>query len=270
MKKLLTGKFTLYSTHYHYIEHRILKNSVKYPGKHNQSTLRTSPNLKPLQPKAQMLIIWKALIEYVGNNIKAGRSVNIKKFGSFTFDIMTELPKIATRSISPKIDIFTQRAERKNIHHLTPKFVVDPDLQYHLVRYPGKEQIVTARSQHSIYQKGFRSIYANPVPVAAAACLGKDVVTDALNTIFLAVKDLIKYDKNIDLAFGFCNVRFTHRNLKVVFADDLSKEVGGYKFENQMVRQKSPVATLWKTSYNDTFMKSTLGTLVKKPNFQVT
>ena len=31
--------------------------------------------------------------------------------------------------------------------------------------------------------------------------LGTDVVTDALNTIFLAIKDLIKYDRNIDLAF---------------------------------------------------------------------
>jgi len=70
---------------------------------------------------------------------------------------------------------------------LKPVFVVDGNLQYHLVRYPGKEEISPAISQHSIYQKGFRTIYANPVPVAAAACLGKDVVVDAMNTIFLAV-----------------------------------------------------------------------------------
>jgi hypothetical protein len=88
---------------------RILKNSDKYPGKHNHSTQRTSPNLKPLQPKAQMLIIWKALIEYVHNNLLAGRSVNIKKFGAFTYNVQTELPKIAQRSISPKVDIWTQR-----------------------------------------------------------------------------------------------------------------------------------------------------------------
>ena len=100
--------------------------------------------------------------------------------------------------------------------------------------------------------------------------LGKDVVQDALNTIFLAIQDLIKYDKNIDLAFGFCNVRITNRNLKVVFRNDLSKTVGGAQFEEQMVRQKSPVSTLWRTSYNDTWAKSTLGSLVKKPNMQVT
>ena len=90
------------------------------------------------------------------------------------------------------------------------------------MRYPGKEEISTTWSQHSIYQKGYRSIYANPVPVAAAAMLGVDVVKDALNTIFLAIVDLIKYDKNINLAWGFANTRFTGRNLNVVFRDDMS------------------------------------------------
>ena len=232
--------------------------------------MRTQQNLKPLQPKAQMIIIWKALIEYVGNNIKAGRSVNIKKFGSFTFNIQTELPKIAQRSISPKVDLFTQRQERKNIHHLKPVFVVDPELQYHLVRYPGKEEISPAISQHSIYQKGFRTIYANPVPVAAAACVGADVVKDTLNTIFLAIRDLIKYDKNIDLAFGFCNVRFNNRGLSTVFKDDLSSTLGNSKFEEQLKRQTSPVSTLWTTSYGKTWANSTLGTFVKKPNETVT
>lgn len=216
-----------------------------------------------------MVIIWKALIEYVGNNIKAGRSVNIKKFGAFTFNCETELPKIHMRSGSPTVDIWTQREERKNIHHLKPVFVVDPELQYHLVRYPGKEEISPSISQHSIYQKGFRTIYANPVPVAAAAMLGKDVVVDTLRTIFLAIHDLIKYDKNIDLAFGFCNVRCNHRNLSTVFANNLSSSIGNAKFENMMTRQTSPVSDLWRTTYRQKWADSTLSTLVMKPNNDV-
>jgi len=97
----LIGKFQPRPS-YFYVNTRILKNGDKYPGKHNNSTARTAANLKPLQPKAQMIIIWKALIEYVGENIKAGRSVNIKKFGCFTFDVKTELPKIASRNVSPR------------------------------------------------------------------------------------------------------------------------------------------------------------------------
>ena len=66
--------------------------------------------------------------------------------------------------------------------------------------------------------------------------LGTDVVTDALNTIFLAIKDLIKYDRNIDLAFGFCNVRCTNKNLSTVFKQGLTRSVGAPQFEKQMVR----------------------------------
>ena len=100
--------------------------------------------------------------------------------------------------------------------------------------------------------------------------LGTDVVKDTLSTIFLAIQDLIKYDKNIDLAFGFCNVRFTNRKLHTVFLDELNQSVGGAKFEEKMIRQKSPVSTLWRTSYGQSWANSTLGSLVKKPNPDVT
>ena len=87
-----------------------------------------------------------------------------------------------------------------------------------------------------MYQKGFRTIYANPVPVANGAMLGKDVVCDALHTIFLAIVDLIKLGRNIDLAFGFCNIRIVNRGLNVKFKEDLNQTVGHAKFEESMVR----------------------------------
>ncbi len=65
-----------------------------------------------------MLIVWRSLVEYLGNNLKAGHSVNIKNFGSFTFDITTELPRIATRSIAPSHDLNDQRMERKHVHKI--------------------------------------------------------------------------------------------------------------------------------------------------------
>lgn len=46
--------------------------------------------------------------------------------------------------------------------------MVEPELQALLTRFRGKDPIDAAKSQHSVYQKGFRMIYANSVPVAAA------------------------------------------------------------------------------------------------------
>jgi nucleoid DNA-binding protein len=64
-----------------------------------------------------MLIVWRGLVTYLDNNLRQGKSVNIRKFGAFTFDIDTELPKISQRIINPHTDFSTQKAERKHIHH---------------------------------------------------------------------------------------------------------------------------------------------------------
>jgi len=60
-----------------------------------------------------MLIVWKALTTYLDKNLREGKSVNIRKFGAFTFALETELPKIAQRSISPISDMHADRKERK-------------------------------------------------------------------------------------------------------------------------------------------------------------
>ena len=66
----------------------------------------------------QLMIIWKALIEYLNNNLRSGKSVYIKKFGSFTFDIESELPKIASKAMSHASDLDDQRLTRKHIHNV--------------------------------------------------------------------------------------------------------------------------------------------------------
>lgn len=112
-------------------------------------------------------------------------------------------------------------------------------------------------------------IYCNPVPIAAACLLGQDVVTSALSTIFLAIQDLVKYGRNVDLAFGFCNVKIYNKKLKVVFSDNLICHAQDKLFEDKMKRNVTPVSTLWRTSYTKTFAASTLGTLLRKPNVDV-
>ncbi len=75
-------------------------------------------------------------------------------------------------------------------------------------------------------------IYCNPVPIAAACLLGKEVVNDALNTIFLAIVDLIKYDRDLSLNFGFARVSIVHRGLKVAFNQEFNVSVKDKQFEN--------------------------------------
>ena len=45
------------------------------------------------------------MIEYLNNNLRTGKSIYVKSFGAFTFDINSELPKIATKTISAQYGI---------------------------------------------------------------------------------------------------------------------------------------------------------------------
>lgn len=89
-------------------------------------------------------------------------------------------------------------------------------------------------------------IYANPVPIAAACQMGKDVVEDTLRTIFLAIKDMLKFDHNIVLQFGFANINFVNKAVKVVFAPYLTTEVKDKDFEQNMRRSTAAVSQTWK------------------------
>lgn len=219
-----------------------------------------------------MLIVWRGLVTYLDKELRAGRSVNIRGFGAFTFDIATELPKIANTVFGKgpcMKDLDVARAERKHVHHLKPRFVIDGDLQALTIRYHGKEQITPAKSQRSIFQKGFRMIYANPVPIAAACQMGTDVVQDTLRTIFLAIKDMLKYDHNIMLQFGFCNISFVNKACKVVFAPYLVAEAKDKDFENNMRRSTTAVSNTWRSNTRENFFKSSLGTMIRNPNQEV-
>jgi len=166
-------------------------------------------------------------------------------------------------------DLDEARAERRHIHHLKPRFVIDGDLQALTIRYHGKEQITPAKSQRSIFQKGFRTIYCNPVPIANACQMGKEVVESVLKTIFLAIKDMLKYDHNIMLQFGFCNISFVNKACKVTFAPYLVTEVKDKDFEHNMRRSTAAVSQTWRTNTQQGFFRSTLGTMIRSPNQEV-
>ena len=112
-------------------------------------------------------------------------------------------------------------------------------------------------------------IYCNAVPIAAATFLGQDVVTDALNTIFLAISDLVRFNKDVILQFGFCNISIVGKALTTQFNSTYVDAIQNKHFEANMKRGTTPVSSIWKTSYRKTFAGSTLGSLLSKPNPEV-
>lgn len=245
----------------------ILTHKTNYPGKHQEAQPRTFQAFKPVEPKSQFHVIFKAIGEYIKENLTSGKSVNIRGFGAFTFEIESSLVQPAMfTTVDFRKDLDEQRSERKHNHKFRPCFVVDPQLKVLLSRYPGKEEISSTKSQNSIYQQGFGMIFCNAAPIAAASYLGKEVVSSAIQAFVTAVIDLTRlgYDMNIDL--GFCKVRISGKNLSYAYRSDFVGQLNHTSFEKKIKKAVTPTSSFWKTTPEQKWAKSTLSSLFKVPN----
>ena len=170
-----------------------------------------------------MLIVWRSFCEYTKEKLYSYKGVNVKGFGAFTFEVACELPKIGIDYRQAKMKTFGELImEKKTTHKMRPCFVVDPRYKKNLIRFSDKEELIKPKSQATIYQKGFQMTYCNPIPIAAACYLPKNVINDSLNAIFNAVLDLINIGKNVIVKTGFCNISFFDKNLSYTFNPDLN------------------------------------------------
>jgi len=245
----------------------ILTHPKNYPGKHQESQPRTIPSFKPLEPKSQFHIIFKSLSEYIKEGLTSGKSVNLKGFGAFSFEIdSTHVQPAIFSTIDFKKQLDEQRAERKHVHKMRPCFVVDSKLKYMLSRYHNKEEISCPKSQNSIYQKGFGMIFCNPTPIAAASYLGKEAVTSAIQAFVEAVANLTQLGRDLDINFGFCRIRIADRNLSYTYRQDFGAILNHTSFESKIKKAETNTASFWKTSFAQKWNSSNLSHLYKQPD----
>lgn len=257
---MLNGKFFLFYF-------RILTNPNVYPGLHQESCARTSDAFKPLEVKSQLLIVWRALCEYLKEKVNDCKGVNIKNFGAFTYEVETELPKIGLEYNNAKTKTFSDLLiEKKTTHKLRPCFVIDAKFKKILTKFKNKDELTKPKSQSSIYQKGYQMTYCNPIPIAASCYLHKNVVSDTIEAIFNGVYDLVNMGKNVTLKFSFCNIHFMEKNITYSFIPDLKTTMKDIKeVKTKMKRGITPVSMNWKNTAFNKWEKSGLSTLLERP-----
>jgi len=207
------------------------------------------------------------MVEYIRENLTSAKSVNIRGFGAFSFEISSEHVKPAMHtSIDFRKTLDEQRFERKHNHKFRPCFVVDPALKNLLTRYPGKEEITSTKSQNSVYQKGFGMIFCNPTPIAAASYLGKETVSSAIQAFVQAVTDLTRLGYSLVLDFDFCKIKIVDKDFSYSYASDLVGDINQAKFETKIKKSVTPTSSFWNTSRDEKWAKSTLGNLYQVPN----
>jgi len=250
------------------INYRICKNPQRYPGKHMNPNERSNPSVKPLETKSQLLVIYHATFSYIKEQMSKYIGVNIKNFGTFTYEVKQTLPKLGINYKKANTKTFEELLlEKKSLHKLRPCFIVDPKIASILTRFNNKEELTKPASQSSIYQKGFKMTYCNPIPIAAACSVDRGVVEDGLRAIFTAVYDLISIGQNILLKTGFCNIRFFDRNLKYSFSPEIYEMIKDLpSTEKKLIRGTTPMNKVWTTSTLTKWKNSCLSGLLEKPD----
>jgi hypothetical protein len=65
--------------------------------------------------------------EYIKEKMMEGKGVNIKNFGAFTFEVVSDVVQpIQFSSFNTSSQLDEQRKARKHIHKIRPCFVADP------------------------------------------------------------------------------------------------------------------------------------------------
>lgn len=90
------------------------------------------------------------------------------------------------------------------------------------------------KSQCSLYQKGFGMVYCNPVPIAAACYLSKEVVSDSINAFVKAVNDLTKLGHNMRINMGFVRINITNKSLSHAFQPTFETQLNSSGFEHRV------------------------------------
>jgi len=109
-------------------------------------------------------------------------------------------------------------------------------------------------------------IFCNPGPIAAGSYLAKEVVSSGIQAFIAAVWDLTQLGHDLNIDFGFCNIRISDKNLSYTFKNDFVNTVNDTKFEHKIKKSEAPTDNFWKTSTKEKWSKSTLSGLYKKPD----
>lgn len=104
---------------------RIIKNKARFPGRHLESCERTTPSFKPLEPKSQLLVIWRATCEYIKEQFCKYKGINIRGFGAFTYEVKQTLPRLGIDFNQAKTKTFEELLLEKKIETYNASLLCD-------------------------------------------------------------------------------------------------------------------------------------------------
>ncbi|CAM6002425.1 unnamed protein product [Sphagnum balticum] len=113
-------------------------------------------------------------------------------------------------------------------------------------------------------------IYCNPVPIAAACYLDKEVTEAILSSFAHAVGDLTELGKSLDFSIGVASIKIVNKHLTYSYSSNFAKQLNDIEYEKNLKKSLKETKAHWEEGYNDKWGKSGLSQLITKPSLDET
>jgi hypothetical protein len=111
--------------------------------------------------------------------------------------------------------------------------------------------------------------FCNPAPIAQACYLSREVVSSAHEAFAKAVCDLADLGHSFEIKFpNFLTMKVQNRDMSYKFNDDFVKCLNETQYEEKMKKSNTKTSDHWGNTYDERWNKSTLGSMLNKPNSQ--
>ncbi|KAL8275162.1 hypothetical protein Esti_000912 [Eimeria stiedai] len=212
---------------------------------------RTDPDLLPLDPRRQLLLVWDCMCEWIQEQLQNGRSVAVKGFGTFAFERSVKQNPPAVRELNHV---------GKEVESVHPRFVLAPELAAETLTHPTKNGLEKNYTGGSIFQAKNMQ-FLNFVPIAASCYLDTAVVASALKAVFSAIQNLARNSYDLVLQFKFCVVRLTNKTMSCTFDPSLKCRAQA-TVDSRKAAVPVPVKNAWSLCGGNTSTVSYLGQAV--------
>lgn len=108
-------------------------------------------------------------------------------------------------------------------------------------------------------------IYCNPVPIAASCELDKDLTESILLTFARAVADLAELGKSMDIVIGACTIKINNKHMTYSYSSNFQNQLNHTQYQKNLKKSLKETKQHWQEGYNDKWQKSSLSSMIKKP-----
>lgn len=159
-----------------------------------------------------------------------GRSVNVKDFGVFGFELLCV--KDAGKQHDSSRPLMTLNSHMTHRHTIRPIFTPQGELASRLLGTIDDSKRVSPGDQNRVYASSIKSVDLSISAIASNSYLDESTVSSIVSTLFKGIADVCYHCNDISLSMLVVDISIVSKRLSYDYHPDIIEAVSSRDFEN--------------------------------------